>query len=312
MKTLKDRKILLVGGAGFIGHNLALSLKSQGANVSIIDSLEVNNILAFSDPSADIPNRKYYLKILNERLDLLKEAGIPFFMIDARNYSKLVPFIDDLKPQVIVHLAAIAHAARANKDPYSTFDHNLRTLENALDCARHFAEHFIYFSSSMVYGHFKEKAVTEESVCNPLGIYGTLKYAGEKIVESYNQVFDLPYTIIRPSALYGQRCVSRRVVQKFIESALSGEEITIHGDGSDSLDFTYIDDLVAGVEAVIQNEKSINETFNLTFGQSRSLSELVSFCSVRNASIKCFANQMFFFSWSQTFARPQPNKIFEF
>ena len=72
----------------------------------------------------------------------------------------------------------------------------------------------------MVYGHFNEKTVTEETLCNPLGIYGTLKYSGELIVKAYHRVFDIPYTIIRPSALYGERCVSRRVGQIFIENAI--------------------------------------------------------------------------------------------
>ena len=97
-------------------------------------------------------------------------------------------------------------------------------LENAV-------EHFIFFSSSMVYGHFKEPEVSETTVCEPLGIYGALKYGGEKLVIAYNQVFDLPYTIIRPSALYGERCVSRRVGQIFIENALTTGEITLSGDG---------------------------------------------------------------------------------
>ena len=90
---------------------------------------------------------------------------------------------------------------RSNKDPYTTFDNSLRTLENALDASRNRIKKFIYLSSSMVYGNFKTKEVDEETNCNPIGIYGALKFSGEKIVIAYNQVFDLPYTIIRPSAL---------------------------------------------------------------------------------------------------------------
>ena len=123
----------------------------------------------------------------------------------------------------------------------------MRTLENALDTVRERKPHFIFFSSSMVYGNFEGEAVTEERVCEPLGIYGALKYAGEKLVIAYHQVFGLPYTIVRPSALYGERCVSRRVGQAFIENALRGLDVTINGDGSDCLDFTYIDDLVQGI-----------------------------------------------------------------
>ena len=99
-------------------------------------------------------------------------------------------------------------------------------------------------SSSMVYGDFDADIVSENKNCKPIGIYGTLKYSGELLVKSYNQVFDLPYTIIRPSALYGERCVSRRVGQIFIENAIQNNDIFVNGDGEDKLDFTYIEDLV--------------------------------------------------------------------
>ena len=69
----------------------------------------------------------------------------------------------------------------------------------------------------MVYGNFKKTKVTEDEYCEPIGIYGALKFSGEKLIKAYNQVFDLPYTIVRPSALYGERCISRRVGQIFIE-----------------------------------------------------------------------------------------------
>ena len=98
----------------------------------------------------------------------------------------------------------------------------MRTLENTLDACRSlkYLKRFIYLSSSMVYGNFKKKVVTEKEICDPLGIYASLKFGCEKLVEGYNQVFKMPYTIIRPSALYGERCVSGRVVQKFVEAAL--------------------------------------------------------------------------------------------
>jgi len=126
----------------------------------------------------------------------------------------------------------------------------------------------------MIYGDFIGGHVDEETPCEPIGIYGALKFGGEKLVIAYNQAFDLPYTIIRPSALYGERCVSRRVGQIFIENALKGNEISILGDGSDRLDFTYIDDLVDGIIKVIINKNSLNQIFNLTYGSSRSLSDI--------------------------------------
>ena len=117
--------------------------------------------------------------------------------------------------------------------------------------------------------------VTEETVCEPLGIYGALKYGGEKLVIAYNQVFDVPYTIVRPSALYGQRCVSRRVGQIFIENALKGVPLKISGDGSDRLDFTYIEDLSNGIVKILENESSENQVFNITYGESRSIKDMI-------------------------------------
>ena len=274
INSVKDKSVVLVGGAGFIGHNLALYLREQGAEVSIIDGLGVNNLMSFASTSVDSVNRELYLDILNERQDLLCAAGVPVHVQDARDYHALTRLITEIKPQIVVQLAAVSHANKSNKDPFTTFDHSFRTLENALDASRGRVEHFIYFSSSMVYGNFKEDTVTEESKCDPIGIYGALKLSGELLVKAYNQVFDLPYTIIRPSALYGERCVSRRVGQIFIENALTGKEITIAGDGSDCLDFTYIGDLVRGVHRVMEHEAAKNEIFNLTYGESRSLAQM--------------------------------------
>jgi nucleoside-diphosphate-sugar epimerase len=273
---LKDKKIALIGGAGFIGHNLALSLVEQGAKVEVIDSLQVNNLLSFASSNGDLLNRDLYLRIINQRLDLLREADIPVLVQDARDYHALGRILSQSQPQVIVQLAAISHAGRSNKDPYSTFDHSLRTLENALDYARDNVEQFIFLSSSMVYGNFLSEEVDEEHPLNPIGIYGALKVAGEKLVIAYQQVFDLPYTIIRPSALYGPRCVSRRVGQVFIESALGGSKLHVEGDGSEKIDFTQIEDLVSGISLAIEKPAARNQIFNMTYGRSRSIKELVS------------------------------------
>jgi len=275
MVSIKDRKILLIGGAGFIGHHLAVKLKELGALPTIVDSLQVNNLLSFtSAENVTDENSDLYINILNQRLNLLRKERIPIYIQDARDYHVISKLVDKVKPQVVIQLAAVAHANKSNKDPYSTFDHSFRTLENALDSTKESIEHFIYFSSSMIYGNFVGGHVDEETPCEPIGIYGALKFGGEKLVIAYNQAFDLPYTIIRPSALYGERCVSRRVGQIFIENALKGNEISILGDGSDRLDFTYIDDLVDGIIKAIINENSRNQIFNLTYGSSRSLSDI--------------------------------------
>lgn len=272
--SFTDKRIAIVGGAGFIGHNLALELTRLGAEVHVLDSLQVNNLGAYSNKKSGNPNADLYVMLIQERLDLLRAAGVELHVVDARDYQLLSPHLGSIQPDAIVHLAAVAHANRANKDPYNTFDHSMRTLENALDSARTHKPHFIYFSSSMVYGNFDGEAVTEDRRCEPMGIYGALKYAGEKLVIAYNQVFGLPYTIIRPSALYGERCVSRRVGQAFVENALRGQDLTINGDGTDALDFTYIGDLMQGVILAIARPEARGEIFNLTYGQGRSINDL--------------------------------------
>jgi nucleoside-diphosphate-sugar epimerase len=273
---IAGRRIAVLGGAGFIGHNLGLELKARGANVTVVDSLQVNNMLAVATDDHFRPHRELYTKIITQRLDLLRAVGIPVVIQDLRDYQALSRIMGELEPQVIVHAAAVSHAGQSNKDPFTTFDHSLRTLENALDWARvgESMEQFVFLSSSMVYGDFLTPEVDEEHPLNSIGIYGALKVAGERIVIAYQQVFDLEYTIVRPSALYGPRCVSRRVAQIFIENALEGQPIAIEGDGSDRLDFTYIDDLVEGLCRVIESPKARNQIFNLTYGEARTIADV--------------------------------------
>ena len=127
---------MLIGGAGFIGHNLALHLKSLGASVCVVDGLAVNNIMAFTSSVDDTPNGKLYLNILHHRLVLLREAQIPLYVQDARDYHALCKLFAKVRPEIVVQLAAVSHANKSNKDPYHTFDHSMRTLENALDASK--------------------------------------------------------------------------------------------------------------------------------------------------------------------------------
>lgn len=273
-EMLKNKRVAIIGGAGFIGHNLALKLAELGAEPHVVDGLQVNNLGYYSSGYNTNSNAERYISFINERLALLRAAKVGLHVIDARDYHVVTQTMKSIQPDVVVHLAAIAHANRSNKDPFSTFDHSMRTLENVLDATRSLGVHVIFFSSSMVYGNFEGEVVTEDRVCEPIGIYGSLKYGAEKLIIGYNQVFDLPYTIIRPSALYGERCVSRRVGQAFIENALTGQDLVVNGDGTDGLDFTYIDDVVQGVILSMTKKEAVNEIFNITYGEARELNQL--------------------------------------
>ena len=143
--SLQNLSILIVGGAGFIGHNLALHLKKLGAKVHILDSLIVNHLGSVIKNLDFLPNPELAKDILYERLRLLKNSEIPVSVQDAREYHGISKYFTEINPKVVIHLAAVSHANRSNKDPHSTFDHSLRTLENALDNAKNVIEHFIFF-----------------------------------------------------------------------------------------------------------------------------------------------------------------------
>lgn len=256
-------RIVIVGGAGFIGHHLAMDLKAHGHHPVVIDSLMINNLFA---PGHD----ELHKRMLQSRLDLLASFCIDMIRLDARDYSMLSETVSSLEPDVIVHLAAVAHMDRSDKTPHTTFDHSLRTLENALDVAVQIGgPKFVYLSSSTVYGDWISKAAIETQPCKPKGIYGSLKLAGELMVKAYEQAKGLPYVIIRPSALYGPRCVSGRVLQKFIEMNMKGKQLAA-SDGE--LDFTYVKDITQGIRLAVESDVE-NETFNITYGEARGVLE---------------------------------------
>lgn len=283
------KKILLVGGAGFIGHNLAVFLKKKGFSILIIDNLKVNNIEFVKKKIKDIKKRKLYLNFINERLRLIKKNKIQLKKYDAKNKNKIQKIVENYNPDVLIHLAAVSHDGKSNKNPELAFKNSFNTLFNSLESVKNLKKtHFIYLSSSMVFGTFKKKIVTETEECNPIGIYGSLKFSGELLVKSYFNVFGLDYTIIRPSALYGERCISNRVIQIFLEKAFENKKITINGDGKEKLDFTYILDFCEGIyKAIINKKKSKNQIFNITYGNARSLIE------VKNLIKKKFNSQEF-------------------
>lgn len=263
-------RIALVGGAGFIGHHAALSLKSRNHEVIAIDSLMVNNLYPHS--ISEVHHRS--TAMLYERLALLEHAGVPLYVVDARDYHVLSRVLSLWNPDVIVHLAAVAHIDRANKDPWHTFDHSLRTLENSLDAARALDCALVYFSSSTVYGDFSAPVIGEDEPLTPFGVYGNLKLAGECMARAYNQTYGLPVTIVRPQALYGPRCVSGRVTQVFIERAMEGKPLTIMGDGDAKHDFTCIHDLVHGLRLILEARQPGLHIYNVTGECATSLVDL--------------------------------------
>jgi len=134
-------------------------------------------------------------------------------------------------------------------------------------------ERFVYISSSMIYGDFQEIPAPEDHPKRPKDIYGGTKYAGEIMTETYSRRYGIPYSIVRPSAVYGPYDINRRVSQIFVENALLGKPITLFGGGHQNLDFTFVEDTARGIIQVMFSEKGPGNAFNITYGRGYSLRE---------------------------------------
>jgi len=278
--NLSSERITLVGGAGFIGHNLALALRQFNVEVQVIDNLMQNNLITnVSDPGLDPFIRELNNGFLRSRFDMMRDSGVQVVNADARSMTDLPEAISAFKPTKVVHLSAISSAVDAKKAPGHCFDLQLVTLRNVLEYTRLFpndVNQVVLLSSSTVYGDFETPTVDESVRPRPYGIYANAKFMAERLVRTYNDQYGLGVAIVRPSALYGERCVSRRVSQVFIENALLGKPLLLEGGGDGRLDFTYIDDLVDGIirSMAFHSPPNATNTFNLTFGNARTIADL--------------------------------------
>lgn len=275
---LDGERVMLVGGAGFIGHHLALALAAKGAEVMVVDNLQINNLVRIvSDAEMDETRRALYTGFVLDRFTLMREAGVILENVDGRILSDLTRLFNEFLPSKVVHLAAISSAVIANQTPGLAYDLQINTLRNVLELCRlseSKVNQVCFMSSSTVYGDFDGDSVDETVRPMPRGVYANGKYMGERMVREAKMLYELDFTIIRPSALYGIRCVSRRVSQVFVENALFGKPLYLEGGGSGRLDFTNIDDLVEGIVRSLGLVGGRSRTFNITFGNARTIAEL--------------------------------------
>jgi UDP-glucose 4-epimerase len=251
-------RILVTGGLGLIGHNVVSKLENAGHTVSIIDNKTTYGLISRDELS--------YLML--ERIRKIKTPNI--FNADISDYYTVDEIINDTNPDIIIHLASFPRQKVVNANPIigsRTMSEGLITL---LELAKkHNVSRFVYISSSMVYGDFKDD-VKEDAVCNPQGQYGILKLAGEWLVKDYSRRCNMEHVIIRPSAVYGPLDVEDRVISKFILSAMRNEILKVNGI-NETLDFTYVDDAANGIVAAAVSNNTKNKTYNITKSHSRTL-----------------------------------------
>ena len=250
--------ILITGGLGFIGHNVVVQLAAQGHDVRIVDSETNYGIIPFDE-------MQY---VMSERKKKIPSTVIKH-LIDVES-SVLRHVFDQFLPDVIVHLASFPRQKVVNANPQLGSRVMSEGLLNLLELAvKHRVKKFIYISSSMVYGDFKDQ-VNEDAACNPQGQYGILKLAGEWLVRDYSRRTGLSHVIIRPSAVYGPYDVEDRVVSKFLLTAMRGGVLNVNGI-NETLDFTYVDDAADGIVAAVLSDNTDNKTYNITKSHSTTL-----------------------------------------
>jgi len=263
-------KILITGGLGFIGSEVALKLAESNI-VKIIDNQQF-----FFDKGID--NYNYYLKIRKQKI---AKKNIEVELVNLLDLNKLKTVINTFCPNIIIHFAGISVAGIADYHPNKAKEHIFDASFNLINIPEvQNINQFIYISSSMVYGSFPKNKTgdiippAENFTCNPIDIYGSLKLCCENLVKAFHARKKLQYTIIRPSAVYGFGDCNFRVSELFASNAILKRPLVLDNGGLHLLDFTYIDDLVNGICLATNNDKAINQTFNLSYGEGRSIKEL--------------------------------------
>jgi len=231
-------KFLATGVAGFIGSSLANLFLNRGDEVIGIDNL----------------NDYYDVKIKEARLDILRQnPRFTFCKVDISHRSDLSTIFLSHSFDTVVHLAAQAGVRYSMENPYAYIDANLVGFANVLEeCRHHDIKHLVYASSSSVYGANARLPSSEnDNTDQAMSLYAATKKANEVMAHSYSHLYQLPTTGLRFFTVYGPWGRPDMALFKFTRNILAGEPIPVYNDGEMIRDFTYIDDIVAGISLVV-------------------------------------------------------------
>lgn len=241
-----SKKVLITGAAGFIGFHLAKRLLLLGASVCGIDNL----------------NDYYDVSLKEARLTILeKEPAFTFARGDLANEAAVTKLFEDFRPDIVVNLAAQAGVRYSIDNPRSYIQSNIVGFFNILEACRHYpVEHLLYASSSSVYGN-QEKTpfATTDNVDHPISLYAATKKSDELMAYTYSHLYGIPATGLRFFTVYGPWGRPDMAYFKFTNKIVRGEPIQIYNHGDMLRDFTYVDDIVRGVENMLCNPPKANE-----------------------------------------------------
>lgn len=255
-------KILVTGCAGFIGSHTCERLLKEGNKVMGIDNL----------------NDYYDVERKKENLKELKKYQNFYFMKDD---IRTTTVINDWKPDIVCHLASMAGVRYSIEHPEIYVDVNINGFINILEQSRKVGvKQIVYASSSSVYGLNKKVPFSEsDAIETPNSPYACSKMAMELYAKTYSQLYDLNLIGLRFFTVYGPRGRPDMAPYKFLKAIKDGTKFQKYGDGTSSRDYTYVDDIVSGVVASLQNRKQVKcEVYNLGNSSPVSLNEFISLC----------------------------------
>jgi UDP-glucuronate 4-epimerase len=258
------KRILITGGAGFIGSHLVDHLMAEGDwQITIIDDFNT-----FYDPSIKRANIKKHLALADYRL----------IEADIRDYDGIRQALGETQFDCVVHLAARAGVRPSLTEPRLYVETNINGTMNLLELARERGiKQFVFGSSSSVYGTNEKVPFSEDDpIFNPISPYAATKAAGELICHTYSHLYGMRIVCLRFFTVYGARQRPDLAIHKFANLISSGQAIPVFGDGTTRRDYTYIDDIIAGVRAAIDYEQSNYEVINLGESRTVELRELIS------------------------------------
>lgn len=247
MKELDPSKTYLItGGAGFIGFHLSKSLLEKGARVIGFDNM--NNYYDVSLKEDRLAKLYYYDKYTFVKGDLADNADV--FRV-----------FQEYRPDIVVNLGAQAGVRYSIDNPSAYMESNMMGFFHILEGCRYFpVEHLVYASSSSVYGgNEKVPFSTEDKVDEPVSLYAATKKSNELMAHAYSKLFAIPATGLRFFTVYGPFGRPDMAYFKFTKKILAGEPIQVYNRGDMMRDFTYIDDIVRGVENILCNPPEKNE-----------------------------------------------------
>ncbi len=254
-------KILLTGGAGFIGSHLAESLLAHGQNLIIFD-----NFNDFYDPQ---------LKLKNVQ-KLRRKGEFILYREDLLNRPALEQIFKTHRPEVVIHLAAYAGVRPSLQGPALYAEVNITGTTHLLELAREYGlQNFIFGSSSSVYGiNSKVPFHEDDTLEKPISPYAATKRAAELLCFVYHHNYQIPITCLRFFTVYGPRQRPEMAIHKFTRQIQQGKEVKVYHEGKSQRDYTYIDDIVQGILAALDHPSQF-EIFNLGNSQTVLLMDLI-------------------------------------